>query len=164
MLVACASNEGNKWGWPSSKYDTVVGYQFVNYGYTTSSPLADVKGRLALARLNEVKRKEALLSNSQIERLLEAMFIPDTEPTQHAVCYDPHHIFVFYSRSKAVAAFEVCFRCLNSNKRPSAGRKTNVNYSMLAGLCLELGLGTDSPPDQEAAARKFYRENKPPTD
>lgn len=163
LLAACASYEQNKWGWPSSRYDKVVGYQFVNYSSTSSSALADTKGRLTLARLDEVKRREAVLSNQQIDRLIDAVFIPDKEPASHAVCYDPHHIFVFYFKGRPVAAFEACFRCMNSNCRPPSKQRIDVNYSKLAELCLELGLGVEAPPDEEEASREFYRKNKSPT-
>ena len=163
-LVSCTGGKEARWGWPVAKYDKVVGYQFVNYGYSTSSPLADSKGRLTLTRLNEVKRKEAVLSNQQVNALVDAIFIPDKEPVSHAVCYDPHHIFVFYSKGDPVAAFEVCFRCMNSNCRPASRRETDVNYARLTQLCMELGLGTEAPPDQDSAAKEFYRKNKPPAD
>jgi len=63
--------------------------------------------------LSKLKKKEAELTENQVETLVEAVFGSHKE-TSSAACYDPHHIFLFFNDSdKLIQVVEVCFSCTN---------------------------------------------------
>jgi hypothetical protein len=144
--------------WPDKQFDRVVGYQFVNPP-GIGSPFLDGKDAPSFKQLSQLKRKEAELSAADTEQLFKAMFSDEPPPKIFFACYEPHHIFVFYSGEKAVAAFEVCFLCSSSGAWPGQPAASNPSFKKLAGLCLSLGLGTDVPDDQEEVTKRYDRDH-----
>ncbi len=153
LLGGCVGTRKRNVEWPAKKYDLVVGYQFVNPG-GMETPFFGIHGELLTGFLKKLKRKEIILNSAQTEQLLEAIFSSDDPNTQVSKCYDPHHIFIFYSAGQEVGAFEVCFRCDASKWWPHPQDTVNESYPKLRALCMELGLGIDAPPDQETINRR----------
>ncbi len=87
--------------------------------------------------------------------------------TYPAACYDPHHIFVFYSGDgKAVAAVEVCFGCTRVSALPELTEPMwyRHDFSALAHLSDELGLwfGTRTVKEWEALQGEVKRKPEKP--
>jgi len=69
------------------------------------------------------------------------------EAIHPAACYDPHHVFLFYSgEGTIVAAVEVCFSCTGICTMPgiSEARWYRHDFAALARLTDELGLWQES--------------------
>lgn len=145
--------------WPDKQFDRVVGYQFVNPP-GIGSPFLAGKETASFKQLTQLKRKEAVLSAQDTDQLFEAMFSNEPPPTFAFACYEPHHIFVFYSKQKAVAAFEVCFLCRSSSSWPSQPSASNPSFKRLATLCMKLGIGTDAPGDQKEVTKRYNWEHR----
>lgn len=139
--------------WPNAPYDRVVGYQFAN-PMGLGSPFSLQQGKVNLDALPQLKRKEALLQSHQIASLLKGTFEDENPAAVHAACYDPHHIFIFYSGDRCVGAIEICFSCSNCMCWPAAPKGMSTSFSTLAAICKSLGLGTGAPSDY-ASGEKF---------
>lgn len=138
--------EGNP-GWQYKEVAKVVGYRFrlpsdgstepVESGFTLLRGAA-----LDTQALSELSVKSVELTEPQVKRLLNASFSAD-KIASPAACYDPHHIFVFYSvDGKPLNAIEVCFSCTGMSTLPGADRAywNRCDFSALARLAEELGL------------------------
>jgi len=65
-----------------------------------------------------INKDGAKLSNIQIKRLIKALST-DKEDQYGALCYMPHHGFVFYNKQgKAIGHIELCFQCGNVDSSP----------------------------------------------
>jgi hypothetical protein len=129
--------------WNGKEFDRVVGYQFKDLPGVVPIAANDL-GKLDMESLQKVKLKEAVLSDSQVEELFQAIFSTASSlPVFN--CYDPHHIFIFYTGEKPIGAFEVCFICHGTRTWPKANMKITESYPMLRKLCSELGLGFSRP-------------------
>jgi hypothetical protein len=136
-------------GWPNKEYDKVVGYQFANPEET--SFIKD--DALNLEKLTGSKRKESALSNTQTNELLKATFEADLNGSG-LMCYNPHHIIVFYSDDKPVAAIEICFQCSGVRTWPDhKARWWHTSFNDLAKLTTALGLGTSAPAADKTPAK-----------
>lgn len=125
-------------GWPDKEYDQVIGYRFTDLDDAWSLLNAG-SGELNERLLNKVKRKQFVLSQGHVEQLFKA--IGSTDPKERGFnCYNPHHIFVFYSNEVPVGAFEICFECSHARAWPEPRRGLNPSYARLHVLCRELGL------------------------
>lgn len=131
--------------WNGEKFDRVVGYQFKDLANSVSIAANDL-GKLDMEGLQKAKVKEAVLSDSQVEELFQAIF-STASPLPVFNCYDPHHIFIFFAGEKPIGAFEVCFICHGARTWPKASMKVSESYPMLRKLCSELGLGFSRPSD-----------------
>ncbi|MDZ4401960.1 hypothetical protein [Prosthecobacter sp.] len=128
-------------GWPNKPYDKVVGYQFANPDHI--SFIED--GVLALDKLKELKRKETVLNADQTAALLKATFEEEKTPGG-ALCYDPHHIIVFYFDDKPVGAIEICFHCTGARCWPqNKAVWWHTNFNEIGKLTISLGLGVREP-------------------
>lgn len=141
-------------GWPNKPYDKVIGYQFANPEHKS---LVD-NGALTLENLKELKRKEAVLNADQSTALLKAAFESEQFPGG-ALCYDPHHIIVFYLEDKAVGAVEICFHCSGARCWPeNKAIWVHTSFNELAKLTMSLGLGVKEPePDKSPPKSKQQR-------
>ena len=100
--------------------------------------------QLDMAYLQKMKRNEAVLSETQIDQLMDAIF--GTHPKSDvAMCYEPHHIFIFFANDQPVGAFEFCFQCLQYRAWPKRDIGVNESYEKLAALCKKLSLGIKPP-------------------
>ncbi|MBE7493650.1 MAG: hypothetical protein HS117_01740 [Verrucomicrobiaceae bacterium] len=134
-------------GWPDKPYDKVVGYQFAN----PEKGSFIVNGSLDLDKLPDLKRKESVLTEKQVTELLEATFATGSNRSG-ALCYDPHHIIVFYSKSNPVGAIEICFQCSGVRSWPeNKATWWHTNFGDLGKITTSLGLGTDPPSEQKPA-------------
>ncbi len=142
--------EGNP-GWQHKEVARVVGYRFRLPSDGSTEP---VKSGFTLLRgaaldtktLAELSVKSVELTEPQVKRLLNASFCMDKRMSP-AACYDPHHIFVFYSvDGKPLNAIEVCFSCTGVAMLPNAGEPywRRHDFAALARLTDELGLWMES--------------------
>ena len=131
----------------------VIGYRFSipgndepNTPRESGFSLINRSGALDQDLLRELKVKEALLTDDQVERLGKAVY--GVHPvTNAAACYDPHHIFVFYDENGNVAkSVEICFSCLNIQTSPGLQESQwkRHDFRNLARLCDEIGIGMTS--------------------
>lgn len=141
--------------WPDKKFDCVVGYLFVNPP-GEGSPFLDGKNGLDLTHLGELKRRGIELDAAYTEELFKAIDSNES-PSNSFLCYDPHHIFVFYSRQRAIAAFEVCFLCSATRSWPAQPSRAVPSYRKLSDLCNRIGLGVNPPDDQHAVFVDYYK-------
>ena len=128
--------------WPSVPYSKVVGYQF------EIPKLPDdllIDGSLDTEKLKLYTIKSAELDKEQAVQLLGAVLEPQS-PIGPALCFSPHHVFVFYAEDQApVAAVEICFGCMQVKTWPHAVRSSvGHDFEALASLAVELGLGLGS--------------------
>ena len=87
-----------------------------------------------------INKAGARLSANQVQRLLRAITGKHPEHL-HAMCFNPHHGFVFYdASSKPVAWIEVCFECGNTESWPEGRKLTEDDMDALLALCKELKL------------------------
>ncbi len=129
--------------WQGQNFDRVVGYNFTDLP-TWSTIVCTRSGKLNLAGLRDVKHKKVVLSAAQIDELFDAIFGKHSPPA-HAMCYEPHHIFIFFEKDQPVGAFEICFRCSDYRAWPCRTMKVNESYPKLNALCKKLGLSTRAP-------------------
>jgi hypothetical protein len=129
--------------WEGRSFDRVVGYKFVDLpGWR--SVVCNGSNQLDLAGLQRAKRKEVVLSEAEIDHLWEAIFSRNPPPDR-AMCYEPHHIFIFFAKDEPIGAFEVCFQCSDSRGWPKRNINVNESYQKLGALCERIGLGTKAP-------------------
>lgn len=90
------------------------------------------------------KTKEARLTPEQAKGVIATASadVPRLPPME---CYQPHHVFVFYSKTeKPVACLEVCFTCNAAKLRPSADpadvKLYRYDQNALAKMVAELKL------------------------
>lgn len=149
--------------WPRAKYDRVVGYQYANPWKLDGLIF---NGNLLSDRLPHLKTQEKELSKEQSHKLLQITFAR-TNNQLGALCYMPHHLFVFYEGQKAVAAIDVCFKCDKITCWPSEEVWKTTSFAELKSLCVELGLGTDAPKNEDKVIdeyrKKFGDESAPKT-
>lgn len=128
--------------WPYKTYDTVIGYQFRNPEH--HSLVAVIFGKSGMVELNKLKTKEAHLNKLETSELLGGCF-DAPQVMEVAFCYDPHHIFVFFSSGSPVATIEVCFSCGEVRAWPKNARVNHNDFERLRSLASSKGLGTNNP-------------------
>ena len=105
------------------------------------------EGYLDIASLTSRTIKQKQLNEELSKRLLFSVY--NGESNFPAIdCYDPHHIFIFYSFiGTPVSCIEVCLTCnairvadLIENKRVNSIVFQSVNYLTIARIISELGL------------------------
>lgn len=132
--------------WTPPKYARAVAYRYRIPGEGSSDGPEIGFTMLRKNLLNEdlLKRqtvKSVELKPGQVEKLTEAVNAKE-RGTAYA-CYNPHHIFVFYSdKGAVVAAVEICFECLGLSALPDIAepRWHRHDYHALAMLVDEVGL------------------------
>jgi hypothetical protein len=129
--------------WEGRAFDRVVGYRFADSSEWRSVLRLDLH-TLDLAYLQKMKRNEAVLSEAQIDQLMDAIFGPHPF-SDIAMCYEPHHIFIFFDKDRPIGAFEFCFQCLQYRAWPKKDLGVHESYEKLATLCKKLGLGIKPP-------------------
>jgi hypothetical protein len=120
------------------------------------------KGTVDAALLERQVVKSAQLSPEQIRKLTIA--INAKQATSPAACYDPHHIFVFYSDTGViVAAVEFCFSCTGVSASPDIAepRWYRHDFIALAKLTEELGLWLEHRTVKEWIALREERDAAP---
>ena len=127
----------NEAGWPET-YTRAVAYRFDQPTGEPSSLLRD--GKLDVIQLAKLKVLEVELTHETVGYLLDATFHSKTRFGLTA-CYNPHHIFVFYSNETPVAAIEICFSCDNVSTWPDKNTDFHYDLAALAKLSVSLGLG-----------------------
>jgi hypothetical protein len=149
--------------WPRVKYDRVIGYQYANPWKLDGLIF---NGDLLFDRLPHLKALEKELSKEQAHKLLQITFTR-VNGQPGALCYMPHHLFVFYEGQKAVAAIDVCFECDKIKCWPPEDVWKTTSFAELKSLCVELGLGTDAPKNEgniiDEYRKKFGTESMPKT-
>ena len=136
----------------------VVGFRFVLPGEgNTNLPrqsgfsLMTQSGDLDLKLLDELKVKEAILTDEQRDRLVAAVY-GDHPVTSSAACHDPHHIFIFYDESDRITnVVEICFACLSIRTHPGLEESQwrHHDFRSLARLCDEIEIGMTSGTAEE---------------
>lgn len=134
--------------WEGRTFDRVVGFrflglQFVGLPGARNVVRADSKP-LDMAGLRLAKRQEAVLSESETDQLMDAI-LGDHPVVDRAMCYEPHHIFIFFSKDRPIGAFEICFQCQQSTAWPRRDLHVTESYAKLATLCKKLGLSIKPP-------------------
>ena len=135
--------------WTPPKYATVVGYRHdFDSGDGHFSLIKE--GQLDTDRLAQITTGSATLTPEQVTKLTSALY---TEQRYGFVaCYDPHHLFVFYSDSGAVvAAIEICFKCRGLAAFPRMPESFSRHHDLiaLARLVDSLGLWQGKKPCAE---------------
>ncbi|MFO1484598.1 MAG: hypothetical protein U1F71_14650 [Verrucomicrobiaceae bacterium] len=128
--------------WEGRDFDRVVGYRFVDFEWT--SLIRYQSNELDIESLQRGKRNEAILSGPETEQLMDAIFGAHPK-SDAAMCYQPHHIFIFFAKDQPIGAFEICFQCLQSRAWPKNNLNVNESFAKLAALCKQLGLGVKPP-------------------
>lgn len=125
---------GTKVDWPNVTYTEVRAYC---YDYTAEKASSFfINGRMHAGVKDAAGVK---LSPVQTQRLLAALTISQ-DKQKRAVCYKPHHAFVFYNAAgKPAAVFEMCFGCNKFIATPG-GVPEYIDYNALVKLTQELGL------------------------
>jgi hypothetical protein len=132
--------------WTPPHYAKVIGYRFRLPGENSKEAVPSgftllPDGLLDSALLAKQKTKSAELKPADIRRLTSA--INAAKVVSQAACYDPHHIFVFYSDAgTVVAAIEVCFGCTGVSAVPAVAKPRwgRHDFIALAKLTHRLGL------------------------
>ncbi len=124
----------------------VIGYRFdsVKPHHKLRTSLIKDDGVIDTKKLELFKIKEAKLSTSQVNRLLESVY--GDNPVYYLLksdCHIPHHIFLFYNKDgKIINYIQVCFRCSSTLIKPSSYDGENgLDYITIAKICGELELG-----------------------
>ena len=124
--------------WPGKPYAKVVAFHFLppeNWGQFS---LGDDATVINEGRLNATARESAALTTGQTTRLLQYVFKPKIGNGPSA-CYDPEHVFVFYSANNhPVAALEVCFSCKTIRCWPDKAGDPFHDFADMAKLASEL--------------------------
>lgn len=93
------------------------------------------------------------LSKAQHERLQNAL-VGIHRKYLGALCYNPHHGFVFYSeQGKYLGHIELCFMCSTSRRYPEHGLSRHWDLIELKKIVTGLGMPTHSHP---SIWRKFF--------
>ncbi len=136
LLIASAMTAAA--GWPPH-FVEVRGYSYNRVKPTGDRmyyPLFE-DGQLSRTVINKAG---ARLSASQVQRLLKATTGKHPFVT-HAMCFNPHHGFVFYdAANKPVAWVEVCFECSNIEYSPGGRNTCRADFTALLALSKELRL------------------------
>jgi hypothetical protein len=101
----------------------------------------------------------ARLNQTQVKELLKAITGKHPEHMV-ALCYNPHHAFVFFdSTGKPVASFEICFECSNYYWQPqrSLNKYNYIDIKSVRKIVQELGLPIYNKDEDYLALKK----NKP---
>ncbi len=126
---------GTKVNWPGMAYDEVRAYCY-DYTAEHTATFLDLQTRHMHSGVMDPRGVE--LSKAQIATLMEGITISQPKGDRTA-CYAPHHAFVFFSKGKPVAVFEMCFGCNRHISYP-AGAPEYVNRTSLYHLTQTLGL------------------------
>ena len=161
LIVFCTSviaqQTSKPVNWPGKPYDKVVGYHFTN-PWGIGGLLSD-QGDFNLDDVKWLQANHAELKKEQVSFLLENTFqSKNEEPT--ASCYQPHHVFVFYSGETAVGMIEVCFKCNSSACWPAADTMSHINFPQLEKLCGELKLEMNQPKNSKEIMQKYMADPK----
>ncbi|SKB02091.1 hypothetical protein SAMN02745166_03539 [Prosthecobacter debontii] len=156
-----------KTAWTPPAYAKVVGYRFRIPSEDSKRPIPSGftllrSGRLDSALLERQKTKAADLKPEDIHTLTSA--INAKEVVSPTACYDPHHIFVFYSDTGVVvAAIEVCFGCTGVSALPDVAepRWYCHDFIALAKLTSRLGLWDESRTLQQWIEHHTEKESAP---
>ena len=132
--------------WVPPPFQKVVGFRFRLPSDGSQGPVPSgfsllKNGAVDAAQLEKLKQKSAELTPAQTSKLLAAT--NGKEIIHPAACYDPHHLFLFYSGEETiVAAVEVCFNCTGIYATPgiSKARWYRHDFAALARLADELSL------------------------
>lgn len=125
---------GPRIDWPKTSYAEVRGYLYNAEGDHGVPIIED-----GVLHKSVVDRNGVRLDASQVERLLDSVARPHSEPSVRAACYDPRHAFVFFDeRRQPVAHVEICFSCIGFNTSPKVTH--SVGYTELRQLCQDLSL------------------------
>jgi len=137
-------SEESRWVPPS--FQKVVGFRFRLPSDGSEGPVPSgfsllKNGAVDVAQLEKLKQKSVELTAAQTSKLLTAT--NGKEIIYPAACYDPHHLFLFYSGERTVvAAVEVCFNCTGIYATPGISKAQwyRHDFIALARLADELGL------------------------
>ena len=147
-----------------NRVDKVIGVRFVipgekpentvGYGFS----LLEGDGEVNISDLERIGVKTAELNREQISKLISAVYEYD-KPIPGALCYRPHHIFLFYDEDdELVNSVEVCFECTQIRTSPPIDETGLLGYDFktLALLCDEIGIGLTEGPFTSADFVKWW--------
>lgn len=139
----------SKWSIP--KFSKVIGFYFTSEPYHSAGEYRILNRPVVNEKdLGVFAKAAGALNAEQVNRLLHAVVTPD-EVDFLGACYDPHHVFVFYSDQDApVAAIEVCFGCKQIDTAPVFKEDDFIliyDFLALAHLAWELGIWDGSESD-----------------
>jgi hypothetical protein len=126
--------------------------------------LLNDKNIVDVAGLSSLVIKSKILTQS-IGKAAEKATTSTTNRNWVSDCYDPHHIFVFYtSEGHPVAAAEVCFECNRVKITPDGciGANTNsvienADLKMLAKIAIEAGLSIEPFKSYDAYSKNLEK-------
>lgn len=161
------ADKGSKTVWTPPKYSKVIGYRFQLPSDNAKHPVPSgftllKKGAVDAVQLERFTIKSAELGQEHIQKLTAA--VSAKRITYPAACYDPHHIFVFYSETgTVVAAIEICFSCTGVAAIPAIAEPQwyRHDYAALAKLTDELGLWLGPPTVKDWIAERDIPSKKP---
>jgi len=137
---------GVKVNWPGVAFDEVRAYC---YDYTAESMATFYNLQTGHMHRGVMDPKGVKLSADQVKRLMQAITISQPKGSR-TPCYAPHHAFLFFSKGKPVAVFEMCFGCNRQTSYPG-GTPEYINRQALWDVTSELGLPL-------GVGNKFYTE------
>jgi len=128
--------------WPGVKYAKIVGYRFKDPDLQPNGGFLK-KADIDMAELKNRTVKTATLSSDQATNLLKAIS-GTRKHVPRAMCYNPHHLFLFIDENnKVVAAFEFCLEC-GGERFTSPLDKTKIpDFRAIAKVCEDCGIGLD---------------------
>jgi hypothetical protein len=125
--------------WPPAEYSRVVGYAF-KLPTNAWSLINRNQDGIDHKRLVRDSIRFDQLSSCQINDLLGAVLTPKISSPQ-AMCYEPRHMFVFYSDTLTpIAAIEACYSCQDIVTWPKLPERHAVDFDTLKQIRDQLGL------------------------
>ena len=126
---------GTTVNWPGVQFDEVRAYCY-DYTAERSETFFDLQtGKMHSGVMDP---KGIKMSPAQVKRLMQCITVSQPKGSR-TPCYAPHHAYLFFSKGKPVAVFEMCFGC-NRQKSYPGGTPEYINRQALWDLTAELGL------------------------
>lgn len=137
LLIGIAHAEPVEKLWPEKPFEYVVAYCY--------NPFYDNRGTAITyddGSIHEgvIRSTTVRLSPDQTSALRKILSTDMDSERVGALCYDPHHAFVFYDAEwKVTASIDICFLCSDYRSRP-VGTSDKVDLDALKAFCIKIGL------------------------
>jgi len=119
---------------PAAKFDEVRAFVYnLNSTPEYSKSFVQEDGQL---HPSNCSGEGFLLNPQQREKLIAALNAK--KKNEGALCYIPHHAFVFYKAGKPVASIDICFLCGNFRSQPS--KTPAIDFGAIIQIMSEIGL------------------------
>ena len=137
LLINLAHAEPAVELWPNQPFKYVVAYCYNPFFDTRGSSITFADGSL---HSGVIRATTVRLDATQIIELRKILSTDTNSACGGALCYDPHHAFVFYDGDwKVTASVDVCFLCSDYKSRPQRISGA-IDLTALKKFCSQLGL------------------------